>query len=205
MNLSMTGFIGVECCGNYRPAGPRAWSFDFQQAHGLVPVPAERGRARTRNQDLLPGPAATSTGSCGCTNFGLACSVGAETGVVPLVDGGASVGAEPAPASTGAGASISQSQPSLMQLRKLPCLVRFSTMNGAWHFGHGSLIGSRGLGETPSGGRTHPREKRTTPPARDSPFLDFGALEPEGDRAGVLAFRIVGTTDEIAEASSAAQ
>src|ERR1700733_5229722 len=134
MNLSMTGFIGVECCGNYRPAGRRAWSFDFQQANGLVPVPA-----------------ATSTGSCGCTNFGLACSVGAETGVVPLVDGGASVGAEPAPASTGAGASISQSQPSLMQLRKLPCLVRFSTINGAWHFGHGWLIGSCGVVKSQSG------------------------------------------------------
>src|ERR1700679_2972314 len=151
MNLSMTGFIGVECCGNYRPAGRRAWSFDFQQANGLVPVPVERGRARTRNQDLLPGPAATSTGSCGCTNLGLACSIGADTGVVPLVQDDAPVGPGPAPASTGAGASISQSQPSLMQLRKLPCLVRFSTMNGAWHFGHGWLIGSCGGVKSQSG------------------------------------------------------
>src|ERR1700683_4763044 len=52
-----------------------------------------------------------------------------------------------------AGASISQSQPSLMQVRKFPCLVRFSTMKGAPHFGHGSLSGSWGGGEIPLGGR----------------------------------------------------
>jgi len=42
----------------------------------------------------------------------------------------------------GSGAGISQSHLSLRQARKLPCLVRFSTMKGAPHLGHGSLIGS---------------------------------------------------------------
>jgi hypothetical protein len=51
----------------------------------------------------------------------------------------------------GSGAGISQSQPSLMQARKLPCFVRFSTMNGAAHFGHGSLMGSDGVVKSQSG------------------------------------------------------
>src|ERR1700722_5802811 len=102
-------------------------------------------------QDLLPGPAATSTGSCGCTNFALAVPAPAATGGVPLVEAASPFAGAVAPASTGAGASISQSQPSLMQLRKLPCLVRFSTMKGAWHFGHGSFIGSCGVVKSQSG------------------------------------------------------
>src|ERR1700679_50195 len=109
------------------------------------------GNRLSQRYGFVREPATTSTASCGCTNFGLTVSVGADTGVVPLVEGGASVGVGVAPASTGGGASISQSQPSFMQLRKLPCLVRFSTMNGALHFGHGSLIGSWGGGETQSG------------------------------------------------------
>src|SRR5271156_167595 len=151
MNLSMTGFIGVGCCGNYRPAGRRAWSFDLREANGLVPVAAERHKPKTRNQDLLPGPAATSTGSCGCTNFVFSVSIVAGAAVVPLDEVASPLPEGAAPASTGAGASISQSQPSLMQLRKLPCLVRFSTINGAWHFGHGSLIGSCGVVKSQSG------------------------------------------------------
>jgi hypothetical protein len=38
-----------------------------------------------------------------------------------------------------------------MQVRKFPCFVRFSTMNGAPHFGHGSLIGSCGVVKSQSG------------------------------------------------------
>src|ERR1700730_965564 len=49
-----------------------------------------------------------------------------------------------APTVTGAnssGAAISQSQPSFKQARTTPVLVRFSTMNGAPHFGQGSALG----------------------------------------------------------------
>src|SRR5438309_10594911 len=39
------------------------------------------------------------------------------------------------------GAAISQSQPSFRQVRTASVFVRFSTMNGAPHFGQGSAIG----------------------------------------------------------------
>jgi hypothetical protein len=39
------------------------------------------------------------------------------------------------------GISNSQSQPSFKQERTVPVLVRFSTMNGAPHFGQASAIG----------------------------------------------------------------
>src|SRR5580704_6417032 len=42
------------------------------------------------------------------------------------------------------GMSFSQSQPSFRQECTVPILVRFSTMNGAPHFGHGSAMGMCG-------------------------------------------------------------
>src|ERR1700730_13346476 len=42
------------------------------------------------------------------------------------------------------GTTISQSHPSLRQLRTVPILVFFSTMKGAPHFGHGSATGPCG-------------------------------------------------------------
>src|SRR5690348_1244133 len=59
---------------------------------------------------------------------------------------GAVAGAADSPSGAAAsGAAISQSQPSLMQVRNTPCLVFFSTMNAAPHFGHGSFNGSYGV------------------------------------------------------------
>jgi hypothetical protein len=55
---------------------------------------------------------------------------------------------------TGCGSSataISQLQPSRMQARKTPLLLRFSTINGAPHFGHGSMIGWLGVVKSHSG------------------------------------------------------
>ena len=88
-------------------------------------------------------------GSWGCTNSGLA--AGAPIGGFALTPELGAPGSGAAPASVAAGASISQSQPSFMQVRKFPCLVRFSTMNGAPHFGHGSLMGSCGVVKSQSG------------------------------------------------------
>lgn len=101
----------------------------------------------------------TVAGSCGCMNSGLAVLLvnrGLPSAVLPFAGALTPVGAPRpvsgvAPASGAAGASISQSQPSFMQLRKFPCFVRFSTMNGAPHFGHGSLIGSCGVVKSQSG------------------------------------------------------
>lgn len=72
--------------------------------------------------DGAPAPTGSwAGGACGCTN------------------------------GAGSGAATSQSQFSRMQARKLPCLVRFSTINGAPHFGHGSAIGSNGVVKSQSG------------------------------------------------------
>src|ERR1700687_3357499 len=49
------------------------------------------------------------------------------------------------------GTNCSQSQPSLRQARTVPILVRFSTMNGAPHFGHGSAMGMCGDVKSQSG------------------------------------------------------
>jgi hypothetical protein len=57
---------------------------------------------------------------------------------------------------TASGAVISQSQFSRMHDRKFPAFVRFSTTNGAPHFGHGSLMGSCGDVKSQSGYLLHP-------------------------------------------------
>jgi hypothetical protein len=49
------------------------------------------------------------------------------------------------------GRAVSQSQPSRMQARTAPLLYRFSTINGAAHFGQGSAIGWWGVVKSHSG------------------------------------------------------
>src|SRR3989442_85714 len=58
------------------------------------------------------------------------------------------------------GASFSQSHPSLKQVCTVPIFERFSTMNGAPHFGHGSAIGMCGLVVLQSG---YPAQYRKVP------------------------------------------
>jgi hypothetical protein len=50
-------------------------------------------------------------------------------------------GASSVAVGAGVSASFSQSQPSFKQVCTVPILDRFSTMNGAPHFGQGSAIG----------------------------------------------------------------
>src|SRR5258708_14040724 len=62
------------------------------------------------------------------------------------------------------GTSFSQSQPSLMQECTVPILLRFSTMNGAPHFGQGSPMAMCGELKPQSGHRDHPQQTPAPPP-----------------------------------------
>ena len=94
-----------------------------------------------------------------------------------------------------------------MQARKLPCLVRFSTMNGAPHFGHGSAIGSCGVVKSQSGIAAAAVENAAAPAssrgaaADEFAFVALRALDAQRDRARVLALRIFLAADEFAEAA----
>src|ERR1700675_2723019 len=86
----------------------------------------------------------------------------------------------------GSATTDSQSQPSFKQLRTMPILVFFSTINGAPHFGHGSVSGICGAVKLQSGERQEAEETRgrsppplpALPRRTNSPSLHFGHLMP---------------------------
>src|SRR5712692_641313 len=91
-------------------------------------------------------------------SIGAGKSAGSEiTALFPLMQVGQNLAATGTGASSGCaggwapGTSISQTQPSLMQARTVPVLLRFSTMNAAPHFGHGSARGMWGDVKSQSG------------------------------------------------------